>query len=149
MFAKSHINLLLNEKGKCAFFIIDIDDFKNVNDLHGHIQGDILLRKIANVLREEIKPPHIVARLGGDEFVALFINVVNEEGVLKEANRICEKVKQISFQNYKITCSIGVCISNHYLRKYDDLYLYADKALYKAKREGKNKVVLYKENMDE
>ncbi|MGN1343986.1 MAG: diguanylate cyclase [Traorella sp.] len=149
VFAKSHINLLLSEKGKCAFFIIDIDDFKNVNDIHGHIQGDILLRKIASVLKEEIKPPHIVARLGGDEFVALFINVVNEEGVLKEANRICDKVKQISFQNYKITCSIGICISNHYLHKYDDLYLHADKALYKAKRDGKNKVVLYKENMDE
>ncbi|MGM9858408.1 MAG: diguanylate cyclase [Bacilli bacterium] len=149
IFAKSHINLLLNEKGKCAFFIIDIDDFKNVNDIHGHIQGDILLRKIANVLKEEIKPPHIVARLGGDEFVALFINVVNEEGVLKEANRICEKVKQISFQNYNITCSIGICISNHYLRKYDDLYLHADKALYKAKRDGKNKVVLYEENMED
>ena len=141
--SKLIINPLVNSKGKCGFLIVDIDDFKNVNDLHGHIQGDILLRKVAALLKKEFKQPNVVGRLGGDEFVVLLSSIADVDEAIKKADLLCKKIKNLSFDDYEISCSIGICVLGNDSNDYESLYAHADKALYRAKRSGKNCALVY------
>ncbi len=133
--------ILENEKQIYAFFIFDIDNFKNVNDNYGHAFGDFVIIEFANMLKQNFnKESDIVGRIGGDEFVVLTV-VRDEEDARNKARNIsgklsmeCKKDKLVC----KISSSIGVALSPMHGSDYETLYHNADIALYKTKENGKN-----------
>lgn len=126
--------------GRFSLLIIDIDYFKKVNDIHGHLVGDKILKKIAEVLHHALRDYDILARFGGEEFITL----LPDTGI-DQANRIAERLRISVLQNdflykHKITISIGVAEYNE-KDTYQKLLHRADNALYKAKKLGRNKVI--------
>ena len=124
--------------------ILDIDFFKNVNDTHGHLIGDEILKSVANLLKSNVRAEDIVARFGGEEFVIVFDRCVLNDAQLK-ADILRMQVARLFPNDIKITASFGVTcadISRH--KNFDDILKDADDALYKAKETGRNKVIVYK-----
>ncbi|QHI71518.1 GGDEF domain-containing protein [Aminipila terrae] len=119
-----------------AMFLIDIDNFKHVNDQHGHVSGDELLLNIANILTSHFRSEDLICRLGGDEFTVFMKHVHDIEEVRKKAKLLSEA---LIFNSDKLfsTCSIGI-VMKKVNSTYEDLYWYADRAMYQAKQQGKN-----------
>lgn len=126
--------------------IIDLDDFKIINDSYGHIVGDKILISIAKIFMDSTRTQDKVYRYGGDEFVILF-NRSSESIVTSTAQRILDKINHTVFKisdlEIKITTSIGIAghVKNDNI---DTLITRADKALYKIKHNGKNSIILKK-----
>jgi diguanylate cyclase (GGDEF)-like protein len=124
--------------------MIDIDDFKPINDLYGHQQGDVALRKVADILRETSRDVDLAARYGGEE-MALILPHTDLEGTFVIAERIREAIEALEVPLLegegarRITASFGVAASADGQK--NDLIAAADSALYVAKREGKNRTV--------
>ncbi|MDO5291376.1 MAG: EAL domain-containing protein [bacterium] len=143
--AKDEINKYLKEhKKKClsSLLILDIDNFKAINDNYGHGTGDAVLIKISSLLRREFHKDDIVGRLGGDEFIVFLKEVKSKEMVMEKAKQICESVNH-SFHN--VSVSIGITVNTDDETDFDRLYHTADAALYQAKNKGKNTFVSYDE----
>jgi len=126
-----------------ACLMIDIDNFKKVNDTHGHLIGDRILRQVANLLRREQRAVDIVARYGGEEFVVL-LPETGVTGARIFAERIIRRVQGYEFgepgQPVKITTSIGVATyPEERVVDGDDMLRVADENLYKAKNDGRNR----------
>ncbi len=121
-----------------CLFLFDIDNFKKLNDAHGHIAGDEALARTANVAREFLKKSTIY-RLGGDEFAGMIDqDIVGAEGMLEELRNRIEKDEELSA--YQLTVSIG--LSEYVSGQSQDQLMYrTDQAMYRAKEIGKNKVV--------
>jgi diguanylate cyclase (GGDEF)-like protein len=124
---------------------MDIDHFKKVNDTYGHQLGDIVLVNIANVIKKHLRTYDVAARYGGEEFVAILPETPLDEAITV-AERIRAATQQSSFSNklqtLKITISIGVAtFPMPGLDSVDDLIRIADEGLYRAKSEGRNRVV--------
>lgn len=123
-----------------ALMIIDLDNFKEVNDLMGHAQGDQVLVDTANALNDIFKGGDIVGRIGGDEFVVFMknLNTISSADIL--ANKVVRDV-DFSFdyeeKTIHVTCSVGVSISPYHGKEYEELFSKADKAVYTAKANGK------------
>lgn len=129
-----------------AFLMIDIDFFKKVNDIYGHISGDAVLKQLGNLLLELCRNQDIVARLGGEEFCVLLRDASSVE-VYEIAERIRRKVEENLFilpdrKKINITVSIGVAIYLNTEYNIDKLKEKADKKLYEAKHSGRNKVCI-------
>lgn len=129
-----------------ALMIIDLDNFKEVNDLMGHSQGDKVLIKTANTLNDIFKGEDIVGRIGGDEFM-VFIKNLN---TIFDADLMAGKiVKDINYlfdgeqQPIPVTCSVGVAVFPYHGKNYEELFNKADKALYTAKANGKSGYRIY------
>lgn len=119
--------------------IFDIDHFKAINDKYGHPVGDEVLRELCEVISKNIRPTERFYRVGGEEF-AIFSFGNNEQSEFEFANRIRETVKQHTFKNVKkITISVGFTEFKKGERAIS-LYERCDKALYKAKENGRNRV---------
>jgi two-component system cell cycle response regulator len=115
--------------------MIDVDDFKHVNDTQGHAGGDRLLETIAKALLEHTRSSDVAARYGGDEF-ALILRETSIEDAIRCANRISDAVRDLG-----VTLSIGLAALPHRrITKARQLLEYADRALYRAKRSGKDQV---------
>lgn len=132
-----------------ALFLIDLDNFKMLNDTLGHPVGDECLKRTAYLLKEVFRETDIVARLGGDEFI-VFAPTLNEIDVIEEkAQEFLDDVvyKYIleKGQELVITASIGIALYPRDGRSYTPLYNHADSALYAAKRSGRNKYALFEE----
>jgi len=132
-----------------SILMIDIDYFKNYNDFHGHQKGDELLRKIAELLRKNLRAIDKVYRYGGEEFLVM-LPEVDKEGALACAERLRRKVEQEPFEGEeqsqpsgKITISIGVASYPLDGDSIEKLIEAADSALYRAKALGRNRVCLY------
>ncbi len=122
-----------------ALFIIDIDDFKKINDTYGHLVGDHVLELMGNVLSTSLRQNDIVARFGGEEFTVL-VPQVNEEQAANVANKLRKKIAETQFKDiFGITVSIG-CSLYTPRETLENFIGRADTALYKAKAGGKNKV---------
>jgi diguanylate cyclase (GGDEF)-like protein/PAS domain S-box-containing protein len=126
-----------------AVFFIDIDDFKEINDIHGHDAGDEALRVAAKTLSAVIRPMDALGRWGGEEFIAAASNI-NKEAVKAIAERFRSFIEGSSFragdENLPFTVTIGATIA----RQSDDLTSVvkrADKLMYEGKRKGKNQVI--------
>lgn len=135
------------EKG-FAFFIMDIDDFKGVNDQLGHASGDAVLMDFSRILRAEFREEDLVGRIGGDEFVA-FASIADKNAVLHKAETLVKALhRPVVVDNgvWNLSVSIGIARSPFDAGEFDLLYKKADTALYEAKREGKNVFVLYKDS---
>lgn len=127
-----------------AVALIDIDFFKQVNDTHGHDIGDLVLKKMGELLNNNLRVSDLVARFGGEEFGFLLPNVNAED-----ANKIFEELRKKVADNsiklpnesfLKITISIGVCITTE--ENLETALIKADKLLYQAKKNGRNQVIL-------
>jgi two-component system cell cycle response regulator len=125
-----------------AVMYMDLDGFKQVNDLHGHACGDALLKEIANRLRNVTRQEDTVARIGGDEFIIVLSEVASEGDVLRPASTILHSLDRpidIGHVSVNVTGSIGIAF---YPKDGEDtaaLFARADEALYSAKHAGKNR----------
>jgi diguanylate cyclase (GGDEF)-like protein len=128
-----------------AFLMIDVDQFKSYNDSFGHTEGDKALKLVAQCLKETLRGADIAARYGGEEFSILLPQTTFAEAQII-AERIRERVETAKFENRQVTISIGVSVCNASLRTSQDLIAAADKALYAAKRNGRNIVAIFEEN---
>ena len=129
----------------CLMF--DIDHFKQINDTYGHKRGDMALRELSTVLKKSVRKSDILARYGGEEFILLLPNT-NLDGAKAEAERIRDTIKKHVFKSLKgerkITISIGIAALPHKkIQTSDDLITCADSALFKAKKSGRNQVVIF------
>ena len=127
-----------------SFIMFDIDHFKKINDVHGHLAGDFVLKELARIVQGRIRRDEVFARYGGEEF-ALVLPETNIEGAKALADGLREKVEQSSFtfqnETIRVTISIGVSMLAEADKTATDLIRDADAKLYEAKRGGRNKVV--------
>lgn len=150
----NEIECLIESKklDKFAIVFIDIDNFKYVNDTMGHIIGDELLKYIAVKLTSYVTAPDLAARLGGDEFGLLIKNFGSEEILMKKLERLQKDLGNTwhsGIREFFISISVGAAIYPDDGRDGGALLKKSDIAMNVAKKEGKNKVLLYKENIHE
>jgi diguanylate cyclase (GGDEF)-like protein len=135
----------LAEKGQpIALILADIDHFKSFNDRFGHLKGDEVLREVAKVLKKGVRQEDILCRFGGEEMVALLPNTT-EAVAMDVAERLRSNLERRTFAGIdeSVTASFGVATSCSSSRgSLDDLIGEADRAMYRAKKEGRNRVVL-------
>ncbi|MBZ7994009.1 GGDEF domain-containing response regulator [Campylobacter canadensis] len=138
---------LANDK-EFAILMVDIDKFKSINDNYGHAAGDMAIVKCAKILCECVKGQDIVARFGGEEFCIL-LKDIKEEDAIKMAVKIRTTMKNSSFacegNNINFTVSIGVAFGNKNIG-IEQIIKNADIALYKAKKDGRDRVETYDDN---
>jgi len=120
---------------------IDLDNFKEVNGLHGHSVGNSVLQSVARIIKESVRQTDIVARIGGDDFAILFPETKNEP-----ANQIVFKIHSrlnsaMSEQKWPVTSSIGLVSYSQVPNSPDSILRDADQLMYKAKIEGKNRIM--------
>ncbi|MCL5058044.1 MAG: sensor domain-containing diguanylate cyclase [Actinobacteria bacterium] len=133
------------EERTLAVAMFDIDDFKIVNDTHGHDAGDAVLKGMTGIIKNMIRKDDVFARYGGEEFILIMQNISGEKG-LERLNQIREIIQDTIFDHNGISLSITVSIGAAFYEKedtQDTLIKKADLALYKAKNTGKNRIVLY------
>ena len=134
--------------------MLDIDYFKSINDVRGHLVGDEVLKELAGILTENLRPMDVLARFGGEEFVMLFPHI-GYEGATQVAERMKTIIANHVFlpgrYDLRLTVSIGIsAYPEDPLLKYDDLTHFADKALFRAKgNKGRNSVCAYATIMKE
>lgn len=140
-------HFLARQKNSDGYFIIlDMDNFKLVNDNYGHIKGDEVLRQIADTLRETFFEADMISRLGGDEFV-IFIPYERQWPELeKKISRLCNRLS-LRVGEIDVSCSAGICGTKEGERDYHTMYKFADMALLMAKRSGKKQCKLFDEAM--
>ena len=122
--------------------MIDVDEFKSYNDTFGHTEGDKALQIVGICLKESLRAIDVAARYGGEEFSILLPQTTSAEAVII-AERVRERVEQTDFPNRQVTISIGGASISLSLNSARDLITAADRALYEAKRRGKNNVQIY------
>lgn len=136
--------------------MLDLDNFKEANDNHGHGFGDKVLVKVSQALQKEVRDTDILVRFGGEEFVVIFTNTdcVNGEFFAERIRKTVENLAWEGMEDYHQTVSSGLyCINDCCIddpkdeENIDKIIQYADTALYKAKLQGRNKVVTYTEDM--
>jgi diguanylate cyclase (GGDEF)-like protein len=144
-----------------AVLFLDLDNFKSLNDVHGHVVGDLLLIDAATRLKHCVRETDTVARFGGDEFVILLSELAtNEAESYSQASLIAEKVRTTLSQPYQLaindddntdpltvthscTASIGVIVFSNHAIKQVDILKFADAAMYQAKDAGRNQIRFY------
>ncbi|NOQ13339.1 MAG: EAL domain-containing protein [Methyloprofundus sp.] len=131
---------------KIALFYLDLDQFKVINDTHGHQAGDELLQSITSILKNATRETDLLSRIGGDEF-ALVIPAASLEGVEQLANKLLHALKvfdyRVNEQSYPISCSIGVAIYPEHGKSQQELLANADLAMYHAKKSGRSRYHIY------
>jgi diguanylate cyclase (GGDEF)-like protein len=128
-----------------SFMMFDIDHFKKINDYHGHLAGDFVLKELARIVQARIRRDEVFARYGGEEF-AIILPETTLEGAKALAEGLREKIEGSRFvfqgEQINVTISIGVAVLHEADRTSMDLIKNADTKLYEAKRAGRNKVVV-------
>lgn len=133
-----------NPKQLYAFYIFDIDNFKQANDLYGHAFGDSVIVTFANIIREHFSESDIVGRIGGDEF-AVFVSVPDEEWAENKAAELSGELRQMHREDnasWQITASIGAAVLRG--AEFEVFYRRADTALYESKKNGRNQFTLFR-----
>ncbi|NMA99362.1 MAG: EAL domain-containing protein, partial [Phyllobacteriaceae bacterium] len=144
-------NIGSGEARNVSLMIIDIDDFKHVNDSYGHVVGDSLLMEVASRLQKALPESALLARLGGDEFVVYLDRVASEEDLRANSRRILEAFHapfRLKGLTLTISISLGIVVSASPQHQLDDLMTRADLALYAAKADGKGKCQVFHAKMD-
>lgn len=152
MFASKIKNLSNNSNNKFAIAYVDIDNFKYINDTLGHHIGDEFLKFIGCKIAQDVKSPDMVARLGGDEFAILFANYESKEILLKKLKIVKKNLGNTwnsDGREFFISTSIGVAICPSDGHDFDTLLKHSDIAMYAGKKEGKNKIYFYNDDLNE
>ena len=129
-----------------AIYMIDVDDFKQINERYGHLFGDAVLQGISSELRKIFRDDEIISRIGGDEFMIFVKDLSDKEEVLEKGKEILLSFQKMFHHNvisYQPSCSIGVAVFPDDGRDFETLFQNSDLALYCAKSEGKDRLVLY------
>ena len=136
---KDYINHL-SEDETAAFFVIDLDYFKEVNDTFGHQFGDLVLKRFAVELQNEFSSCGFVGRFGGDEYVVLLKNIENKNFVIDKAKSIVKMTRNLKFPNKEVylSASIGIAIFSGEEKSYSEIFSAADESVYIVKTQGKN-----------
>jgi diguanylate cyclase (GGDEF)-like protein len=135
----------LQAKASCyAVILVDIDDLKGINDLHGHAAGDEFIVKVADTIRGSVREKDVCARMGGDEFL-IFASGCDLDAATEIARRILARVYSDDDHTGRshFGVSIGICVSSGLEANFELLYRRADEALYKAKTAGRNRFVIF------
>lgn len=138
-----------NQSSKHYFVLIDIDNFKAINDNLGHNYGDLVLKTLSSKLKSIFRSSDIIGRIGGDEFIVFVKDFENKEAFEKKLQQVNDSFRN-SYSDgntvYHISGSIGVCEYPNNGTTFEELYVKSDNAMYNAKRKGKNQYYIYKEN---
>ncbi len=123
-----------------ALMVVDMDQFKQINDIMGHQVGDAALEIFGNKLTRLFRSQDIVGRVGGDEFMILMKNVTHTDMVCQRAQAICDAVQEMRLQGFdrSLTCSVGIALCPAHGKDYDVLFQKADEQLYHLKRGERN-----------
>lgn len=149
-----------------ALIFLDLDNFKPLNDIHGHNVGDLLLIEVARRISQCVREEDTVARFGGDEFVVLLSELsMNKTESVTQASKVAEKIRSALADPYRLvlpqdintgiaiehqcTSSIGVALFFDHQTEQSDLLKFSDQAMYQAKQEGRNRVVISQESLSE
>jgi len=124
-----------------TIIMADIDHFKSINDTYGHKTGDDVLKAVANVFQENTRGGDIAARIGGEEFVILLDNC-NKEKAASKAELFRAEIEKLEPNGIKVSSSFGVAILEEKQSSFDNILKIADDALYRAKEDGRNRVVV-------
>jgi len=138
------------EKG-AVLFVLDIDNFKKINDTMGHAFGDEVLRALGHDIRSVFRVSDVLGRTGGDEFTIFLKNIEGDENIYKESRKMLQFFRDFKvgdYVKYSATASIGVAVYPRDGADFESLYKVADQALYKAKKRGKNQLAFYNEELD-
>ncbi|MHB1382486.1 MAG: GGDEF domain-containing protein, partial [Thermoleophilia bacterium] len=139
---KPLLHLAQRNGNHVSFLICDLDDFKKVNDTHGHQAGDRVLKQVANVLKSNVRASDVVGRYGGEEFVICF-STIGKNSVIRMAEKIRESVRSETAGDIPVTISIGIAgskLGQDVDTDMEKLIRRADDYLYQAKNKGKNQV---------
>lgn len=145
---ENRINQILSEEKKGerhALFVIDIDNFKMVNDRLGHLSGDQLIVETASQIQKQFREDDIVGRIGGDEFV-VFLKNITSDLIMKKAeilHNIFSRIKNQSARTMNLSGSVGVSFYPQDGKNYEELFQKADAAMYAAKNGGKDSFCVY------
>ena len=137
------IKIAKRDKNNLSIIMLDIDNFKSINDKYGHEYGDRTLISFSKILKDNIRPTDSVGRWGGEEFL-----IVCSHSDEKIASVLADRLKEI-IQNHKFE-TIGTCTASFGVAQFEEIYTksnlisYADAAMYKAKKEGRNNVIVHK-----
>ena len=138
---------------KVTIAIIDIDDFKSVNDTYGHMFGDEVLRDVAGILKKTVGRKGLCGRIGGDEMFIVMEHLEDDESIRTVFRTIKNNVSWLYHNDprniNKITCSIGAASYPDDAKDLDTLFSIADKMLYLAKEKGKNRYIIYRPDLHE
>lgn len=128
-----------------SLLLLDIDNFKSVNDVHGHLVGDRVLQEVVTAFRTVLRDTDILARIGGEEFAIILIET-DRKSALQVALRIQQRVKdliiEVGEKQIRVTVSIGISLRKEGDKDLDEIFKRADDALYKAKNSGKNMIIV-------
>ena len=130
-------SLLKNHPG--AMFLLDIDNFKQLNDTYGHQAGDQVLRILGKILKSNSREGDVSARIGGDEFILFLPGCTRQDILNKRADRICSDFRKTGsvYNDVELSISIGIAVSDD-AHDFDQLFKLADKRLYAVKKNGKD-----------
>lgn len=149
-FSRSYLDILLNNlceaKKEFIYIMFDIDHFKAVNDTYGHMTGDEILIKVVKMVKTELRTGDTLARYGGEEF-AIVLEKTSIEDAIKIAEKIRKRIEETDFSPLKsLTCSFGISCDSLVLTC-KKIIECADKALYRAKTNGRNRVEVYENGL--
>lgn len=154
LFLRTHLEQALqacNADGEVALLLLDLDNFKNINDSCGHNAGDELLVEVARQLKKFVGPRGLVARLGGDEFVIVLSNVAGRDAATSDAEAILTMLTtplRIAGRVIKTSVSIGITLCPRGARNLECLLHRADLAMYQAKKSGRSNVQFFHHEMN-
>ncbi len=131
-----------------SFMMIDVDDFKSYNDNFSHPEGDKALKLVAHLLKDTLRGADVAARYGGEEFSILLPQTTSDETKII-AERIRENIEKAVFPMRRVTVSIGIASCSQIICNAQEIIAAADKALYSAKRHGRNNVQIFEEKIDD
>ncbi|MEG1972505.1 MAG: GGDEF domain-containing protein, partial [Oscillospiraceae bacterium] len=135
------------EGGNLAMIMLDIDEFKSINDTYGHSFGDEVIKKVADILETFFGSESYAGRMGGDEFAVLIKDCKSENIILMRTEDLIKKINGCMENEYKylkVKISAGIVMIDGSEKAFSDIYIMLDEALYDAKKSGKNKAILYK-----
>ena len=142
--AAKEISRVQRNQSPLSLLMLDLDEFKNINDTFGHLAGDLVLESFAKVLRDQIRNSDLAARMGGEEFSILLPDTDSENAVIS-AERIRQAIEQadiqVNSQPVRLTVSIGVATYDQNSSDLESIIKRADDGLYQAKHQGRNMVV--------
>ncbi len=137
-----------NPDSQSMMFLLDVDNFKSVNDTMGHAFGDEVLSSLGEGISVIFRASDIIGRVGGDEFMIFLKSVPTTEAIRKEAKKVEDFFRSFQVgekEKYDVRASIGVAVFPHEGTDFETLYKAADQGLYKAKRRGKNQLAFYED----
>lgn len=141
-----------NPNGTGVLFVIDIDNFKKINDTMGHAFGDEVLKELGHQLRSMFRAMDVVGRFGGDEFMVFMSDVKDSAAIKRNGDRLRDffrSFKAGEYVKYSVTASIGAAVFSENGKDFESLFKTADKAVYVVKKRGKNDVAFYDDVKEE